>query len=129
MLREREKKITRLHIILFFLVIIITTVTIIIVRVNMSNSTKRYVEFEKELIKANKIYFKINKIKLKDGYEKKVYIATLDKQNLLQNDLKDKCKGYVIASSERNIYTEEYDVIHRAYIKCGNKYETNYYYE
>lgn len=71
MLREREKKITRLHIILFFLVIIITTVTIIIVRVNISNSTKRYVEFEKELIKANKIYFKINKIKLKDGYEKK----------------------------------------------------------
>jgi hypothetical protein len=44
-------------------------------------------------------------------------------------ELIDECKGYVILSSERDMYTDEYEIEHRAYIKCGKNYTTVNYFE
>ena len=56
MKREREKHITRLHIILFFL-FVITGVSIYIgVTVHMNKNVKKYQNLEKELVTASKLY-------------------------------------------------------------------------
>lgn len=127
MKREREKHITRLHIILFFLVLIIGIIIYSIIRVKMSNSVVKYQEFEKEVATAGELYFKIKGIKLEDGYEKKINIKTLYNNHYLQNDLVKKCRGYDLATSERD--GDDYVIVHMGYIKCGNKYSSINYYE
>lgn len=129
MKREREKHITRLHIILFFLVIIIGLTTFLVIKSKLNNRTDKYKAFEKDIVTASKIYYKLKEIKIKDGYEKRVNIKKINKEGLIQNELIDKCKGYVIMSSERDIYTDEYKIEHRAYIKCGKNYTTVNYFE
>lgn len=129
MKREREKHITRLHIILFFLVITIGLTTFFIVRHKINNSVDKYKKFEKDLVTASKIYYKLKEIEIDDGYEKRVNIKTINNEGLIQNELINKCKGYVIMSSERDIYTDEYEIEHRAYIKCGKNYTTVNYFE
>lgn len=129
MKREREKHITRLHIILFFLVIIIGVSIYIGVNIGKNKNIDNYKEFEKELVNASELYYKLNNIELEDGFEKKVNIKKLDEQGLIQNELITKCKGYVIMSSERDIYSEEYIIEHIAYIKCGKRYTSVNYSE
>lgn len=129
MKKERVKHITRLHIILFFLVIIIGLIIYIVVKIKLNNSDVKYKKFEKEIVTASEIYYSINDIELENGYEKRININKLNKTGLLQNDLLKKCKGYVVISSEKDIYTDEYEIIHRPYIKCGNKYTTINYSE
>ncbi len=132
MKREREKHITRLHIILFFLVLIIGLTTFFIVRGKLNNRTDKYKKFEKDIVTSSKIYYKLKKIKVKDGYEKRVNIKKIAKEGLIQNELIDECKGYVIMSSERDLYTDEYAIEYRAYIKCGKNgrnYTTINYFE
>ena len=103
MKREREKHITRLHLILFFLVVIIAGIVIISVKRSISNSTLKYEELENEVIKASKTYFKIENITIKDGYEKKINISVLKNKNYIQNDLINNCKGFVIINRQKNI--------------------------
>lgn len=129
MKREREKHITRLHIILFFLVLIIGFSTFFIVKGKMNQRTEKYKKFEKDIVTASKIYYKLNDITVKDGYEKRINIKKIAKEGLIQNELIDECKGYVILSSERDMYTDEYEIEHRAYIKCGKSYTTVNYFE
>ena len=129
MKREREKHITRLHIILFFLFIFICLFIYVGINISKRKSVTKYKEFENELVNASELYYQITNIDLEDGYEKKINIKRLNKQGLLQNDLVNKCKGYVIISSEKDIYSEDFEVIHRAYIKCSNKYTTTNYSE
>ncbi|MBO5530480.1 MAG: hypothetical protein J5970_03695 [Bacilli bacterium] len=129
MKREREKHITRLHIILFFLVVIIGLTTFFIVRGKINKRTDKYKTFEKDIVTASKIYYKLKNIKVKDGYEKRVNIKKIEKEGLIQNELIEDCKGYVIMSSERDMYTDEYEIEHRAYIKCGKNYTTVNYFE
>ena len=43
-------------------------------------------------------------------------------------DLKDKCTGYVVSTSEKNL-DNEYEIVHMAYIKCSDKYTTINYEE
>lgn len=129
MKREREKHITRLHIILFFLVIITGVSIYLGITIKMNNDTTKYKEFESELVTASKIYYRLNQMSVSDGDEKRINMKKLVNQGLIQNDLTSKCKGYVLITSERDIYTDEYELIHRAYIKCDNRYTTVNYSE
>ena len=65
MKREREKHITRLHIILFFLVIIIGLTTFFIVKGKLNNRTEKYKKFEEDIVTASKIYYKLKEMKIK----------------------------------------------------------------
>lgn len=132
MKREREKHITRLHIILFFLVLIIGLSVFFIVRNQLNNRTDKYKKFESDIVTASKIYYKLKEMKIKDGYEKRINIKAINNEGLIQNELINKCKGYVIMSSEKDIYTDKYEIEHRAYIKCGKNgrdYTTVNYFE
>ena len=79
MRREREKHITRLHIILFFLVIIVG-VSLFLITKNILTSNKKYLEFEQVIKDSGKIYYKINNLKVKEDEEEAVDINTLDKE-------------------------------------------------
>ena len=127
MKREREKHITRLHIILFFLVLIIGFSVYFGVKSSIKNSSQKYKTLENDIVTATKIYYKINQIDLEDGYEKRINIKKLKEQGLLQNELSDSCKGYALVISDKDIYTGEYDITYEPYIKCSNKYTTANY--
>ena len=61
--------------------------------------------------------------------EIKVTKKTLNDSNLIYNDLKNKCDAYVIISSEKNIATEDYEIMYLPYIKCSWRYMTSNYSE
>lgn len=127
MKRKREKHITRLHIILFFLVIIVGLSIYIGISIKISKDISKYKSYEERIVKASKKYYKINQLSITDGYEKRLNINKLIDQGLV--DSIEECKGYVLITSERDLYTDEYKIEHRAYIKCGNKYTTINYSE
>ncbi len=111
-------------------IIIISFVTIfVIIKVQKSNASEKYKVYETELKAAAENYVAIKNIRLGDGEEVRVNIENLIKMNLVYNDLKDSCKGYVMVSNEKNIETNVYEIIYRPYIKCGSKYVTTNYSE
>lgn len=123
MKREREKHITRLHIILFFLVVIVTVLTIVIVKTGGSKKIARYKKLEKDFNTAT-IYYYGNKEK--DLEKGRVVIIKLDdlvKKGYLQDEITSKCKGYTQVISYRNV-DGSYDIGYYTYIKCGNVYKT-----
>lgn len=129
MKRERKKHITRLHIILFFLVIIIGLIVFFVVK-NIMTSDKKYKEFEQVIKDASQIYYKINKLDLAEDEEEYINIKKLDEQGLLSdNTLISKCKGYVIVSNELDYELDKYKLIYRPYIDCGKKYSSINYQE
>lgn len=128
MKREREKHITRLHIILFFMFLILVLIVFLVIKSSKKNNINNYKEFEKEMVVATEIYYQINDLTLQDGGEKRITLNQLKKQNLITNDLKDKCTGYVVSTSEKNL-DNEYEIVHMAYIKCSDKYTTINYEE
>ena len=128
MKREREKHITRLHIILFFFVLIVGLIVFFVVKGKINNSSVMYNEYEKEIVQASKNYYKINDLDLDEGYEKKVDITTLYEDGLLYNEKKKKkCKGYSIIYNEGSFSSDDPEISYTAYIKCGNKYKTGGY--
>ena len=128
MKREREKHITRLHIILFFLVLTIGLVTFFIIKNKIDNSDQIYVEYEKEIVQASKNYYQINDLEIEEGFEKKVNIKKLYESGLLYNeDIIKKCKGYSIIYNEGSFSSDEEVITHTPFIKCGNKYKTRGY--
>ena len=130
MKREREKHITRLHIILFFIVVIIGVIVYTIVNIKINNSDSKYKDLEDEIVIASEQYVQINDIIIEDGYEKRINIKKIYNQGLIQNELYSKCKGYVEITSEiKDFEDDEYELVHRAYISCGKKYTTEGYLE
>lgn len=126
---EEKKILTRGKIILFVLVIVIIVIIYFSFRIIHNSSMKKYTNFEKELITAAENYYVIKDLKVDKGQEIKVTIKNLSETNLVYNDLKNKCNGYVIVESEKNISTNKYEIVYRPYIKCGNKYMTVNYSE
>lgn len=123
------KTFTRGDAIIAVLILIVIISTFIGISSAKNKNIDNYKDFENELKNDAENYVAIKKIKIKNGEEKKVSLNTLKKQNLVSNDLKDKCKGYVIISSERDSYTNKYEILYYSYIKCGNKYVSSNYSE
>ncbi len=124
---EKIKAITRGQAILCVFVLIVLISTFIGIKVAKNNTIKSYEKFQKELVDIAKNYKEIKNITVKKDGEKRVTLSQLKKQNLITNKLKDKCKGYVIISNEET-YPDEYELVYRAYIKCGS-YKTDAYIE
>ena len=118
MKREREKHITRLHIILFCLAVIITIVVVVKIKNRSSNNDAAYKTFEEEVVTASKTYItKLKKITIEQGKELRLNIFLLKDANLLQNELADECNGYVVVSNSKN-YDGDYETVYEAYISC-----------
>lgn len=120
---------TRGMLILIILVILIIVGIIVGINISKDNNIQKYKDFETELENDAENYLLIKELELEEGEEKKITINSLKKQDLVTNDLTDKCDGYVIISNEENIETGEYEIIYNAYIKCGKKYTTINYSE
>lgn len=126
MKREREKHITRLHIILFLLVVIAGLTIFFVVKNNQSKEMQSYKNLEKDLVSATRDYYKINPITIKEGYDVVVEMKTLVEQNLISNELTSKCDGYTKIYNNKNL-DGDYELEYTAYIKCGDKYISDNY--
>lgn len=122
MKREREKHITRLHLILVGLVLTIGIITLIVVNVRKNNKIARYKELEKNLKIATKYYFKNNKLEVNKGERKIIKMKTIIENGYLQDELTNSCDGYTVISNYK--INGEYKLEYEAYIKCGNSYKT-----
>ena len=124
--KVREKKITRLQLILAGIIFLAALITFIVIRVKIANKDVVYHEYEEELVNSANIYYELKDIEIIDGSTERVDAKTLIKENLvnIDSELVDKCKGYVETVSEKDYSTGEYVVTRKAYIKCGNKYKT-----
>lgn len=120
---------TRGKLILIILILLIIVGTIIGISISKNNNIQEYKDFESELESDAENYVIIKEIELDEGEERKITLNSLKKQNLVSNDLQNKCNGYIIVSNEVNLETDEYEFVYNAYIKCGNKYMTNNYSE
>lgn len=120
---------TRGKAILFGLILIAVIVLAIIFKIKSDNSTEKYKEFEKEIKSAAENYFIIKNVKIDKGEEVRVSKKTLQANNLIYNELKDKCDGYAIISNEKNFGTDQFELTFTGYIKCGNKYISSGYSE
>ena len=121
--REREKHITRLHIILFFLVVIGVTTTLIVINVKKSQRLARYTKLEKDFKTASIYYFKNNDMEVEKGRRKIIRMKTITDNGYLQDELTKECTGYTIVSNYRNL-DGKYEVGYEPYIKCGDSYKT-----
>ena len=121
MKREREKHITRLHIILFFLAITIIIIVILAIKGCNSNSKEKYEELENEMVESSKTYIRINNVEIKDGTDTKISLKVLRQGSYIQNELSDECNGYVLVSRQKG-YDGTYETEYTAYISCGNSY-------
>lgn len=126
MKREREKHITRLHIILFFLVVIAGLTTFFVIRNNNNKELASYKSLENDLVKSTKMYYKVNKITIKEGFSVRIEMKTLIDQNFLSNDLTKECTGYTMIENNKGL-DGEYELEYTAYIKCGDKYMSDNY--
>lgn len=126
MKREREKHITRLHIILFLLVVIAGLTIFFVVKNNQQKEMLSYKNLERDLVSATRDYYKINPITIKEGYDVVVEMKTLVEQNFISNELTSKCDGYTKIENARSL-DGDYELEYTAYIKCGDKYTSDYY--
>lgn len=126
---NEKKFLTRGTVLLATIILVVIIIIFIVIKSLSNNSVKNYKQFEQELIIAAENYYTIKDMDLDDGEEKKITIKELNDMNLVYNENSKKCSGYVVISSEEDISTEQYDIVYRAYIKCGNKYMTANYSE
>lgn len=125
---EKIKGITRGQAIILGFFLLAGLVTFITLKINSANKISSYKKFQNELVDAAKNYKVIKNINVKMDMEKIISLSKLKKQNLVTNPLKDKCKGYVLISNEE-VADDKYELVYRAYIKCGSKYKTDAYVE
>ena len=123
------KWLTRGRLILIVGTILVVVIGIIIFNTAKNKNIKKYKEFEEEIKIEAKNYFEIKNMDIDDGEEIKIDLDKLKKQKLISNELQNKCKGYAVVTSDRDIYSDEYKITYSAYIKCGNKYQTPNYSE
>lgn len=121
--------ITRGMVLICLIIMIIIITFCIIFTVSKKKNNNRYKSFENELVIGAQNYYLIKNINIDEGEEKRIDMKELSKNNLIYNDLKEKCNGYVIVSNERDISNDKYNIEYRSYIKCGNKYMTVNYSE
>lgn len=126
---EEKYFLTRGKAILFGLILVIILVIILFIKIQGKNSTDKYKTFESELKSAAENYVIIKNLVIEDGEEIRISKKKLTDSNLIYNELKNKCSGYVIVSSEKNIATDEYEINYLPYIKCSNRYMTSNYSE
>lgn len=117
---DKIKNITRGQLIVVIFIFICAISIYAGINIKKSNSIKDYKAFEKEVVQAGKFYYKLEKLELSKSEERRVNLTSLEKKNLISNPLKDKCKGYVIISNQRDIYTSEYSIVYTGYVKCGS---------
>lgn len=125
--KVREKKITRLHLILASLLLITLLTVFIVIKVKINNKEVPYREYEKLLVNAADLYYEINDIKIKDGATERIEDKKLISANLVNPDdptIMKKCTGYVESVSSKDYNEDEYVIVRKAYIKCGNKYKS-----
>lgn len=124
--KQREKKITRLHLILAGLVLTIIIIVVIVINVKINTKDNIYHEYESTLVNAANIYYELKDYEIKDGTTERLDIEELKKANLINIDSKlvNKCVGYVETVSSKDYNIDEYKITRKAYIKCGNKYKT-----
>lgn len=123
--REREKHITRLHLILISLVLIAGITTLIVLSVKKNNAIARYKKLEKDLTIATKYYVKNNKMEIKKGTEKIIKMKTIVDNGYLQDELTKECVGYTTVRNGKE--GSEYKITYDSYIKCGKTYQTSGY--
>ena len=126
MKREREKHITRLHLILIGLVLIAGIITLVVVNVKKNNRIARYKKLENDLAIATKYYCKNNKIEVEKGTEKTIKMKTLIENGYLQDELTKECTGYTTVGNYRD-GSGVYEIDYIPYIKCGKTYKTEGY--
>jgi hypothetical protein len=122
MKREREKKITRLHLILFGLVITIAVIVIVSVKLGGSKKIERYKKLEKDLNIATMYYYGSKEDEIEKGKMKIITMKTIVANGYLQDEITSKCDGYTIISNYR--IAGEYEISYDSYIKCGDSYKT-----
>ncbi|MBR2712415.1 MAG: hypothetical protein IKE73_01765 [Bacilli bacterium] len=127
-MKKREKHITRLHIILFFLVLIIFLSVFFGIRSKAKGKTEKYKAYESNMIKGARNYVKYKNISLEEGEETKISLSDLQKSNFVY-DIPSECKGYVLVIYEENIESETLEMEYSAYLKCGKKYTSVNYSE
>ena len=122
-LREREKHITRLHIILFALVVIIAFAVLITIYINKNIKIKRYKKLEKDLYTASVYYYSDKEDNIGKGELKVITMNTIIKHGYLQDELTAKCKGYTLVSNYK-YPSGKYKIQYESFIKCGDSYKT-----
>ena len=125
---EEKYFLTRGKAILFGFILIVAIVVFIFIKADIG-STKKYKDFETELVNAATNYVDIENISINIGEEKRLLMRDILSVYTTDNKLKDKCSGYVMMVSEKNITTDKYETIFRPYIKCGSRYITSNYSE
>lgn len=123
--REREKHITRLHLILIGLVLTAGIITLIVVSVKKNEKIARYKKLESDLTTATKYYIKNNKIDIAKGARVIIKMQTVVENGYLQDELTESCKGYTVV--ENALVGNKYKIIYDSYIKCGKAYMTKEY--
>ena len=128
MKREREKHITRLHIILFALVLTIGIIVIVAVRSGGSKKLARYKKLEKDLKTATVYYFGNKTEEIEKGRREIVNMKTLVSNGYLQDEITNECLGYTEITNYRDL-DGKYNIEYESFIKCGDKYKTEGYEE
>lgn len=123
---EEKYFFTRGKAILFGLLLIIIVAVVLFIKLGGKDHNQKYKDFEKELKFAAENYVVIKNIYIKDGAEIRISKQKLLEYNLIYNDLKDKCSGYVIINSDKNIATNKFEITYTPYIKCPKYSTTNY---
>lgn len=127
MKREREKHITRLHLILFALVVTVAIIVIVAVRSGGSKKVAKYKKLEKDLKTATVYYFENKNKEVEKGRREIINMNTITSSGYLQDEITKECIGYTEITNYKfdGKYRLEYD----SYIKCGDKYTTAGYEE
>lgn len=120
---------TRGKAILAGLILITVIIVFIVIKTGGARSVEKYKDFENELKAAAESYYDINSIDIEDGEIKRLSMNEVLKVYATDNELKDKCVGYVVLSSEKDIASDDYNIVFRPYIKCGRRYMTSNYSE
>lgn len=109
------------------IIILVAFIAVIIILniLSKTNTKEDYEKFEENLESAAANYILKNKYELEEGSESNVIISDLKNDNLIMDDLTNKCEGYVLIEAEYDEYGDD-DYDYDAYIACKN-YKTKSY--
>ncbi len=125
---ETKTKNNKIIIIIGCLILFVAVMGIIIIFNILHNDRieDNYEDFEDALEVATERYISLKNYDLSSNISS-IIIEDLVKENLINNDLTNKCEGYVLIQKERDYDDYDYEYDYDAYIKCGDKYESKGY--
>lgn len=126
MKREREKKITRLHIILFLLVVIAIVIVVVAIKSDGNKKIAKYKKLESDLKTATLYYYKNSGKTVEKGTRKIIKMSTIVDDGYLQDEITNECVGYTIISNYRDV-EGNYEIDYESFVKCGDSYQTEGY--